>query len=122
MFESNFSFKRLWDVPEPFEYLHVENDDGSIHLSKRRCDDGRIVDFLENGDKIVTFPNGMKKYIHHFARSQTVIFDNGDVKKTEADGTTHYHYASTDTKQITYQNGDEVFFYKNGQVELMKIS
>ena len=56
----------LWDVPEPFEYIHVENDDGSVHLSKRRCDDGRVVDFLENGDKIVTFPNGMKKFIHHF--------------------------------------------------------
>eukprot|EP00940_MAST-03C_sp_MAST-3C-sp2_P001343 g1343.t1 len=85
-------------------------DDGK---RERRFRDGRVEMIFRNGTRKVMSPDP------GFGGSfvETIYFSNGDVKRTDPEGTVTYFYAAAKTTHTTRADGVELFEFPSGQKE-----
>uniref|UniRef100_UPI00398EE012 centromere protein J-like n=1 Tax=Pristiophorus japonicus TaxID=55135 RepID=UPI00398EE012 len=79
--------------------------------------DGKLEQFLTNGNRIITFRNGTRKEVSADEQSVTITFFNGDVKQFMPDQKVIYYYADAKTTHTTYPNGMEMLQFPNNQIE-----
>ncbi|XP_051867171.1 centromere protein J [Pristis pectinata] len=79
--------------------------------------DGKLEQFLTNGNRIITFRNGTRKEVSADGQSVTITFFNGDVKQFMPDQRVIYYYADAKTTHTTFPNGIEMLQFPNNQIE-----
>ncbi|XP_078261302.1 uncharacterized protein LOC144596625 isoform X2 [Rhinoraja longicauda] len=79
--------------------------------------DGKLEQFLTNGNRIITFRNGTRKEVSGDGQSVTITFFNGDVKRFMPDQKVIYYYADANTTHTTFPNGIEMLQFPNNQIE-----
>jgi len=70
--------------------------------------DGKVERWFGTGERTVVFSNGTQKHYAADGVGATVLFVNGDVKRTFADGRVEYYYAQVDTWHSTHADGTQV--------------
>jgi hypothetical protein len=70
--------------------------------------DGKVERWFGTGERTVVFSNGTQKHYAADGVGATVLFVNGDVKRTFADGRVEYYYAQVDTWHTTHADGTQV--------------
>ncbi|XP_067901879.1 centromere protein J [Heterodontus francisci] len=86
-------------------------------LEEIQYPDGKLEQFLTNGNRIITFRNGTRKEVGADGQSVTITFFNGDVKQFMPDQKVIYYYADAKTTHTTYPNGMEMLQFPNNQIE-----
>ncbi|KAF7990619.1 hypothetical protein HCN44_000424 [Aphidius gifuensis] len=103
--------------PDPVQVSHLSYmlSPGKSELNHFNPQDVRIV---EHPDHInYWYPNGSLKKVYPDKNIIKLIYNNGDVRETLADGCVKYYYAASNTWHITYLNGFEFIEFSNGQQE-----
>ncbi|KAI1897506.1 hypothetical protein AGOR_G00083980 [Albula goreensis] len=94
---------------------HKGNDDQV--KEETHYPDGKVEQVLTSGRRSVVFRNGTKKDITADGKSVTVMFFNGDIKQTLANGKEVYYYSDAKTTHTSYPDGLEVLQFPNNQIE-----
>lgn len=104
--------------PDPVQVSHLSYmlSPGKPESNHFNQQDVRIVEHPD-GHINYWYPNGSLKKVYPDRNITKLIYNNGDVRETLADGCVKYYYAASNTWHITYLNGFEFIEFSNGQQE-----